>query len=1061
MSRFPFSIDMKLFARFLVCYLLWGLVSQQVCAQNQAMIDSLQHLLETGVSANKEVNVYVNLAEAYLFHDSLLVVAYANQAIELAEDIDYPKGKIDAMNAVGQLNLLQGDYPVAEAGFIEMVEASRRIHYQRGEARGWNGLGTVYLYQGDNPQALTYFLKGLALYEAEGRKLGVASSYNNIANIYFYQGDFENALDYLLKTLHIHEEFGNQRGIATAYFNIAGVYGKQGRQEQALAYYLKALEIEQSLENQSFIAEIYNEIGSLLYEQDNKEEALGYFLKALHLHQALGAKAGIASTYRQIGTYYQDKKQDQEALSYYDMALEISEELEDKVEIARLCNNIGNLYRGQGNAEKAMAYLTKAMTLAKEIQANPETCFSLIIMAELYQEQGDYLRAKKYLVEAMSLAQEMEVVSLIRRAARTLSSVEARLGNYQAAYQHHVLFKQMADSLQNEAQTRNIARLEAEYEFKQERDSIQFANQTQRLALENDIAQARTIQRSAFIAISLLVILLLVLFLFHKSSKRANQLLTQQAEQLKTLDEAKSRFFANVSHELRTPLTLVSSPLTQVLTDAGPQLAGPHRQLLTLAQENSFQLKELVDDILDLSRLENSQLQLSEQRVNLGALIQLCASNFDSLAQHLLIHHEIRMEDALRHTWVLLDRKKFEKVLNNLLSNAIKFTPSQGRVSLEAQRQDRLLRLTVCDTGAGIDPEDLPHIFDRFTQSQQPERMMQGGSGIGLAIAKEYTQLMQGHITVESERGKGSTFTLTLPLREVEPPVAEEATEAALTEEDHSDTQAWVTPVNPASPTLEDRTFTILIVEDHPQMQQFVRSLLQPRFRTLMAHNGVKALEVLEQEPVDLIISDVMMPQMDGFALVEHLKRSEAYFRLPIILLTALGGEEHKLKGLMLGVNDYLPKPFFPQELWVRVHNLLQRSLAAQEEEAEDAIEVPATDAASVELEVHPRDLAWLQEVKQAIEAGLPNEQFLISDLAEQFHLSERQFRRKLKQLTGLSPKQYQQEIALQTARELLEGGQCETVKAAAYSVGMQSPARFSKLYEARFGKKPSELVGR
>lgn len=618
----------------------------------------------------------------------------------------------------------------------------------------------------------------------------------------------------------------------------------------------------------------------------------------------------------------------------------------------------------------------------------------------------------------------------------------------------------MADSLRNEEQTRRITRLEAEYEFKQEKDSIQYANELDRIALEKDIDQGRAIQLMAFIAISLLVILLVVLFLFYRSNRRSNKVLSQQAQQLKTLDEAKSKFFANISHELRTPLTLVNSPLAQVLADSKQQFSPSSQKLLTIAQENTFHLKELVDDILDLSKLENSQLQLVESRVNIGDLILRIASNFDSLAQHLLINYELTLDDALTATWLSLDRKKFEKILNNLLSNAIKFTPSKGTVFLEAQIREAALFVKVRDTGSGIDPEDLPHIFDRFSQSRQPSQLMQGGSGIELAIVKEYVKLMQGEIAVESELQKGSEFTLKLPVREVDAPLEGEATDEGLETEGFSEYQELAIPFSTPSLNLKEQEFTILIVEDHPQMQQFIRDLLPSHFRKLVAFNGLKALEVLEKEKVDLIISDVMMPQMDGYALVEHLKSSEAHFRIPIILLTALGGEGHKLKGLMLGVNDYLSKPFSPQELWVRVHNLLQRSLLSKEADAEERDDAQE-DVPGTTVEINQRDLEWLQLVKQTIEEELQNEQFLIADLAPQFHLSERQFRRKLKQLTGLSPKQYQQEIALQIARELLESGKCQTVKEVAYTVGMQSPARFSKLYEGRFGKRPAAFFGR
>lgn len=553
-----------------------------------------------------------------------------------------------------------------------------------------------------------------------------------------------------------------------------------------------------------------------------------------------------------------------------------------------------------------------------------------------------------------------------------------------------------------------------------------------------------------------------------KRAKKDKRIIQKQAAQLQKIDEVKSRFFSNISHELRTPLTLISSPTHHLLDTLDDISKAEIKQQLELIIRNADTLRVLVDDILDLSKLTDSRMEKEEGAVHLNEYIQLLFTNFNSLAHHLGVNYTL-VNDLVKDYWISLDQSKTEKVINNLLSNAFKFTPKGGKVTLHIWETQDILHIQVADTGKGIKAEELPHIFDRFYQGQQEGADFQGSTGIGLALAKEMAMFMGGDLKAESLVGHGSSFTLSLPLKP--------------TDQEHASPLASISsplPIHPQSytETLKTKLGTstaahhtkgsILIVEDNSLLQEFLTKLLQQDYFIFNAYNGYEALELLKLERIQLIISDVMMPELDGFSFLEKLRQEHQWRGIPVIMLTALGNDKHRLKALNLGVDDYLTKPFTPQELFARVHNLITRFWEKEEwalSRTEETNQTTTTTSngmqpSSIENSILAEDLDWIEEVKQIILKELSNKYFLLEDVADNVNLSMRQFRRKVKKITGMSPSELHREVALQEARKLLENHEYTTIKAVAQSVGFaQNTARFSKYYFSRFGKKPVEYL--
>jgi signal transduction histidine kinase/DNA-binding response OmpR family regulator len=539
------------------------------------------------------------------------------------------------------------------------------------------------------------------------------------------------------------------------------------------------------------------------------------------------------------------------------------------------------------------------------------------------------------------------------------------------------------------------------------------------------------------------------------------EVIAQQARELQQLDELKTRFFTNISHELRTPITLIRTPLEKLLQQYSRTIERSFADSLQLIFRNAKKLGELVEELLELSRLDANKASLTTSPTELSPFLRQLFGAYASAADMKGIDYTFRSGLA-DETAFLIDRNHLGKVINNLLSNALKFTPAGGQVSLSLQRSGQQLIVEVQDTGKGIPPEDLPHVFDRFFQSKRKDHITSEGIGIGLALSHELALLMKGSLSVVSEVGQGSTFCLKLPARPAALSHPHPQPQAAGIRE-----PSPMAKLNPHTPPGAKHTHSkkskLLIVEDNLDMQQLLRSLLQDDYHCELASNGAKAWQMLEAHDekirdIDLIVSDVMMPEMDGYTLLEKIKAHPHWQKIPVIMLTARAAEEDKLKALRMGVDDYLLKPFSPAELSARTYNLIANYQARSATPAEHSA---ADDKSGTATEAMPSsDLTWLETVEKLTKAALDEQLKLnTSYLAKQTFMSERQFSRKLKATTGLTPSGYIQEAKLSKARHLLENKACNTVGEVAAACGYSSGSYLAKVFQERFGKLPGDYL--
>ena len=545
----------------------------------------------------------------------------------------------------------------------------------------------------------------------------------------------------------------------------------------------------------------------------------------------------------------------------------------------------------------------------------------------------------------------------------------------------------------------------------------------------------------------------------YRTQRYNERLKAEQAEELARLDRMKTNFLTNISHELRTPLTLLTGPIEQLIERA-EELPDGWKQRLKVAKRNGKRLRQLVEQVLDLARLDSQQMKLSVRETDLNEMLNLAGESFQSMAQRVGTTINYQYETGTGVENLYLDRDKIDKVLANLISNAIKYT-KDGEINLSLAENDDLVTVSVSDTGSGIDAERLPHIFDRFHSTGDSIADGESGIGVGLAITREFVELHGGSISVDSVPGEGTTFTITLPkgtshfndeviiIHEDEEDARlgefkeQENSGDASVEEDNLPPQAGTFP----SFAKGDEMPTILVVEDNGDMQRYITDVLADLATVHRAANGLEGKKILSLHQPDLIITDIMMPEMDGFEFAQSVKAMPEHAFTPIIMLTARAETEDRLKGFTIGVQDYMVKPFNPQELKVRAANLLSYQ-QARKESREDQQE---------ELDLN-EDQLLLQKLRSYIRQRL-NESITVEALAAEAAMSRRQFYRKIKSLTGFTPAGFIKEIRLQRAMELVQKRKTETLSELSYQVGFSSAGYFKKQFAKRFGQSPDEYM--
>ena len=508
-------------------------------------------------------------------------------------------------------------------------------------------------------------------------------------------------------------------------------------------------------------------------------------------------------------------------------------------------------------------------------------------------------------------------------------------------------------------------------------------------------------------------------------------------------NKAKLQFFTNISHELRTPLTLIADPVNYIIHD--DNLNSQQRSMLQIVQRNVLVLTQLVSEILDFRKVQNGKMELRLSDFNLAESMKQWIKLFSVSAQKK--HIAISM-DAPDTIMLRADQDKIERICYNLLSNALKYTSEGGEISLMAKEEGGRVMISVADNGCGISSDELPYIFDRFYQAKNAGR----GTGIGLAIVKAFTELHHGEVSATSIEGKGSTFTIHIPVRQkgevtnqptekieqlVEPSSAEEVPNQAR----HID--ELIQPYQTDRPE-------VLIIDDNIDIRTYLRSVLSEKYNVSEAADGKVGLELARKIVPDIVLSDIMMPVMDGLAFCQQLKTDKAISHIPVILLTARSLDEQRAEGYEHGADAYLSKPFSLRLLLSRIDNLIESRKKLNQTWSKG---VEDDEIGNISNEI---DKSFLKQLRKIIQENLADSDLSVEQIGDEIGLSRVQLYRKVKALTGYSPVEIVRKARLTRARHLLQTTE-RTVSEVAYAVGFSTPSYFSKCYKDEFGENPKK----
>ncbi len=541
-----------------------------------------------------------------------------------------------------------------------------------------------------------------------------------------------------------------------------------------------------------------------------------------------------------------------------------------------------------------------------------------------------------------------------------------------------------------------------------------------------------------------LIVILLVYLWTHVSQLRSRVAMEQE------LSDIKLRFFTDISHELRTPLTLISAPIELLLKREKLSDEG-HSQMLVV-RNNTERLMTLVNQILDFRKIESKKMRLLLEHADALKVVRETMNQFDHVSRAHNIDYQL--ECAVESITGWIDRDKLQKILSNLLSNAFKYTPDGNAIKVRVARVEHQLLLEVIDGGIGIEESDKERLFQRFENVAKPNRETPS-TGLGLSLVSELVQLLGGVIHVESTLGVGSCFTVTMPL-EKEAFDRMTNVDFLLGEEiDAVDMNHSETATANDEESDEKRRSTILVVEDNEELRTLLRTILIEEYLVLEAVNGEEGLRLARDRQPDLIVSDVLMPVMDGLEMVRHLKEDAATAHMQILILSAKASIEDRIEGLELGVDDYLPKPFHASYFLARVHSLLERRRELQQRLLSEMV-VASDRSVSHSQEVISPEIRFLNQATAVVERHMDNDGWTIEDFASEMCLSHTSLFQKMKSVVGLSPVEFIREVRLKKACSLIREGS-HNIATISYMVGFSDPKYFTRVFKKRFGVPPSQ----
>jgi len=854
-------------------------------------------------------------------------------------------------------------------------------------------------------------------------KPGIANHYIRLG--YKYNTTHQDSmLFYLNKGVKLAKESNDAGVIVTGLLALGNVSFFNEDFNKALEYYIEAEKICNttiSLINTEKHANSLEYIGYVMQRIKRFDKAIEYFSKSYDIVIKLGFPSNIAVMESNIAQQYMIKEEYHNAIPLLNKSIAYYEtfKVPDNRSISAYISR-GLCYKHLNKFKEAEYDFLKAVNISKLPKNTKHYTNALYRLADAYLYFKDYKNAEKYYREAETLCKEEKNYDYLRRIYKGLSEIEAYNKNYEEAIS---LLKETIKNVELERQTKldqDILKVETAFQTEKKEKEIEL------LSLKNDIVKKQKYYYLAFLGF-ILAVSVLIFLVFRNKIKIASK--------EKELNKIKSHFLSNISHEFRTPLTLINGPLIKLLESE--MLNEEIKPSLELIQKNTNRLIELVDQILELSKLDAGVVKISVEKGDLESFLKSSTDAFQFLAKEKKLKLHTSIDEM---PWAWFDADILDKIMNNLFSNALKYTVPFGEIAFEGfVKDDKELILSITNDVKNFQEKDLDKLFERFYKYEEQSE----GTGIGLSMIKELVNLMHGKIEAQIIDAKKINFKITLPI-----------TENAFSSDEKIIKAEYIDNNNELNKIQINNKPIILVIDDNKNIRDYLGSLLNEGYSILESIDGKDGIKMAINHLPDVIISDVMMPHINGIELCNILKNNELTSHIPIILLTAKSGDFNEISGLQSGADDYITKPFNPKTLQIKINNMVESRKSLQERYKKDVIFKPK------DIAITSSDEIFLNKVKKVLDKHLNNPDFNPELFSNEMGLSRMQLHRKLMAFTGLNTSAFIRSQRLIQAIQILKTSN-HTVNEVAYMVGFNTPSYFIKCFKETYGKTPLDYINK
>ncbi len=854
----------------------------------------------------------------------------------------------------------------------------------------------------------------------------ILSNYNRLGAVHNIIGNTDSALIFIRKTISLSKKYADYENLALGYLEYGNYFNHEKKYVESVEAYLKVDSICRNKEGvfrQINISALLN-ISFININLENFDKAEEFAQKAKKLAEITGNKEDYIGAIRASGLVDFNRGKYAEAERKFNEALDYAISIKNKFKEADNLFLLGLIHSEQNKTETAKEYYKRCLHIRKEISDQIGMVVALKNIGQILFKEKNYAESKKYYTEAFEYSRKMsllesEVISLYH-----LAEINYQLHDLDASTEMFRAYLPLKDSLNEIRNFEKVAELETRYSTAEKEQQIKL------LSTENELNEER--RKNQLLIFGVLGVLMLIggFSIFYSYRNKI-----KTAEKIKELNEMKSRFFANISHEFRTPLTLIKSPLQSLQKSVSGESEQKH---LSRIDQNSNRMLELVDQLLELSKIDSGNYTLLLKERDLKAFIYSLVDPFEFEAKqnHIQFISNISLDEGKYR----FDADVLQKIISNLLGNALKYTPENHAIHFNANFQGENLFLEIANTGTELNQKDVSKLFERFFQNDSGKQ----GFGIGLSLVKELVELYKGSLKTELENDRLS-FIISIPI-------------------DKNDAKnIWIEPYEQSvsTPTFDENDSKIenekpilLIVDDNQDLRNLIKDIFNEQFDVLDVADAESALEISKKMIPDCIISDVMMPGMNGFEFTQQIKTNELTSFIPVILLTAKTSDEDRLESLKSEADKFITKPFTNDILVESVHQLLKERKSLRERYSKELILKP------VEIAINTYDEKFLDKIYHVFEKNFNDPDFSVDQFSAQMGLSRMQLHRKLKSLLNVSTTEFIRNERVKSAAEMMKKGH-KNISEIAYTVGFNNLSYFNKCFKQVFEITPTEFISK